>query len=122
MEQVLRQIAAPVAAAADLACILCIAVGGIAAFVRVVIAVATNRIGQRGARRGIFRTFGSWIVLSLEFALAADIVRTAIAPTWQEIGQLAAIAAIWTALNYFLERDLEVLEAEAPSGGGVARV
>jgi uncharacterized membrane protein len=34
-------------------------------------------------------------------------VRTVIAPTWQEIGQLAAIALIRTFLNFFLERDLE---------------
>jgi len=39
--------------------------------------------------------------------LAADIVRTVIAPTWVEIGQLAAIAVIRTFLNFFLERDLE---------------
>jgi len=38
-------------------------------------------------------------------------VRSAIAPTWDDIGQLAAIAAIRTFLNYFLERDL--VEAEA---------
>jgi uncharacterized membrane protein len=39
--------------------------------------------------------------------LAADVVRTVIAPTWMEIGQLAAIALIRTFLNFFLERDLE---------------
>ena len=60
---------------------------------------------------GILR-FASWILLSLEFALAADIVRTAIAPTWDDIGQLAAIAAIRTFLNYFLERDLEAFMHE----------
>lgn len=49
---------------------------------------------------------GRWLALALEFELAADIVRTAVAPTWQEIGQLAAIAAIRTALNFFLERDI----------------
>ena len=41
------------------------------------------------------------------YMLAADIVRTAIAPSWDDIGQLAAIAVIRTFLNYFLERDLE---------------
>jgi uncharacterized membrane protein len=34
-----------------------------------------------------------------------------IAPRWQEIGQLAAIAAIRTALNYFLAKDIESAEA-----------
>lgn len=49
---------------------------------------------------------GKTLVLSLEFLLAADIMRTAVAPTWEDIGKLAAIAALRTALNYFLEREL----------------
>ncbi len=47
----------------------------------------------------------------LEFQLAADILRTAVAPSFEEIGQLAAVAAIRTALNYFLERDIKVTSA-----------
>jgi uncharacterized membrane protein len=48
-----------------------------------------------------------WLILGLEFMLAADIVRRAISPAWQQIGQLAAIAVIRTFLNYFLEKDIE---------------
>jgi len=55
----------------------------------------------------IWLRFGVWLMLGLEFELAADIVRTAIAPSWTEIGQLGAIAVIRTFLNYFLERDVE---------------
>jgi len=44
--------------------------------------------------------------------LAADILATAIAPTWDEIGKLAAIAALRTALNYFLERELDSTEVK----------
>ena len=50
--------------------------------------------------------FGRWLVVGLTFLLAADVVATSIAPSWEEIGRLAAIAAIRTFLNYFLERDL----------------
>ncbi len=53
---------------------------------------------------------GRWLSVVLEFLLAADILRTAIAPNWNDIGKLAAIAGIRTALNYFLQR--EVREAE----------
>lgn len=53
---------------------------------------------------------GRWLSVVLEFLLAADILRTAVAPTWDDIGKLAAIAGIRTALNYFLQR--EVREAE----------
>jgi uncharacterized membrane protein len=56
---------------------------------------------------GIWRRFGMWLLLGLEFELAADIVRTALTPTWEDIGQLAAITAIRTVLNYFLRRDLQ---------------
>jgi uncharacterized membrane protein len=50
---------------------------------------------------------GRWLALALEFELAADILRTAIAPTWNEIGQLAAIIVLRTVLNYFLEKEIE---------------
>jgi uncharacterized membrane protein len=51
--------------------------------------------------------FARWLVLALEFELAADIFRTAITPTWNDLGQLAAIAVIRTFLNYFLSRDVK---------------
>ncbi|MBB4081546.1 DUF1622 domain-containing protein [Brevundimonas lenta] len=60
-------------------------------------------------RRRIWLHFAGVIVLALEFALAADIAETAVAPTWDDIGRLAAIAGIRTFLNLFLERDMEVL-------------
>jgi uncharacterized membrane protein len=44
--------------------------------------------------------------IALEFQLAADILETALAPTWQQIGQVAAIATIRTALNYTLTREI----------------
>jgi uncharacterized membrane protein len=50
---------------------------------------------------------GRYLALALEFELGADILRTAIAPSWSQIGQLAAIAAIRTALNYFLQKEIE---------------
>lgn len=52
-------------------------------------------------------TLGRWLALALEFELAADILRTAVAPTWNEIGQLAAIVVLRTALNYFLQREID---------------
>jgi uncharacterized membrane protein len=49
---------------------------------------------------------GKSLALSLEILLAADILRTAVSPSWDDIGKLSAIAALRTLLNYFLERDL----------------
>jgi uncharacterized membrane protein len=50
---------------------------------------------------------GRWLALALELELGADILRTAIAPTWNEIGQLAAIVVLRTVLNYFLQREID---------------
>ncbi len=51
--------------------------------------------------------FGSSLTVALELLLGADILATAIAPTWDDIGKLAAIAVLRTALNFFLERELK---------------
>jgi uncharacterized membrane protein len=55
---------------------------------------------------------GRFLALGLEFQLAGDILRSAIAPTFKEIGQLAAIAAIRTGLNFFLGREIREERAE----------
>ncbi|HEX5360354.1 MAG TPA: DUF1622 domain-containing protein [Fluviicoccus sp.] len=47
-----------------------------------------------------------YLALALEFQLAADILSTAVAPSWQQIGQLGAIAVIRTGLNFFLQREM----------------
>lgn len=65
-------------------------------------------------------SLGRFLALGLEFQLAGDILRTAVAPTFTEIGQLAAIAAIRTVLNYFLGKEIaeERAEVERAAGGG----
>jgi uncharacterized membrane protein len=50
---------------------------------------------------------GRWLAVALEFLLAADVLRTAVAPTWDEIGKLAAIATLRTLLNYFLQKEID---------------
>jgi uncharacterized membrane protein len=49
---------------------------------------------------------GRFLALGLEFQLASDLLRTAVAPSFTEIGKLAAVAAIRTALNFFLRREI----------------
>ena len=59
--------------------------------------------------------FGGWLVVALEFQLAADIVGTIILPTTAHLIELGAIALIRTFLNYFLNKELleqrEILHA-----------
>ncbi len=64
---------------------------------------------------------GRSLALALEFLLGADILRTAVEPSWEEIGRLAAIAAIRTALNYFLQREIEQEARNVRHDGSNAR-
>jgi len=56
-----------------------------------------------------------FLSLGLEFQLAADILGTAVAPSWAQIGKLGAVAVIRTGLNYFLAREMKE-EQEAVQG------
>ena len=60
---------------------------------------------------------GRWLAVALELELGADILRTAVAPTWNEIGQLAAIVVLRTALNYFLQKEID--KAQVPTMRGL---
>lgn len=61
---------------------------------------------------------GRWLALGLEFELAADILRTTVAPTWNEIGQLAAIIIIRTVLNFYLQKDIDKAELTKSDASG----
>lgn len=58
-------------------------------------------------------SFARYLTLALELQLAADILSTSVAPTWERIGKLAAIAVIRTALNYFLSQEMKEETASA---------
>ena len=88
--------------AAGAAIIFAGAVSAFAQFVR----VAFRREGMAPFAQ-VRLDLGRFLVLGLEFQLAADILRTAVAPNFTSLAQLAAIAAIRTALNFFLGREIK---------------
>ncbi|MEU3254875.1 DUF1622 domain-containing protein [Streptomyces sp. NPDC006997] len=90
---------------------LIIFVGAVWAFARFTATLARDR-GQTHGFNRIRLTLGRFLALGLEFQLAGDVLRTAVAPSFTEIGQLAAIAAIRTALNFFLGREIAQERAE----------
>ena len=94
---------------------LIIAVGVIRALGRW-IAQHLSRQGERDTTETIRLGLGRTLGLALEFLLAGDILSTAVAPTWDAIGKLAAVATIRTLLNYFLGRELvnEQRQGELP--------
>jgi uncharacterized membrane protein len=81
-------------------------------------ASAPSKAASHDEKEQIRLRLGRWLALALEFLLAADILRTAVAPTWNEIGQLAAIAVLRTALNYFLQREIDQAEIRERARAG----
>lgn len=89
-----------------------IMIGAVVAIVKFAAALTLRDINQFSAVR---LSLARFLVLGLEFQLAADVLRTAISPSFAEIGKLAAIAAIRTVLNYFLNREIAQEQREVES-------
>lgn len=106
MEELFIEVARSASTLIEGMAMLVVAYGAVEAFVRLIRLMWSPGVGH-GVRKEIWRRFGTWLLLGLEFALAADIIGSTVSPTWQDIGQLGAIAVIRTFLNYFLEHDLE---------------
>ena len=67
---------------------------------------------QKISKEAIRVQFGSSVAVSLELLLGADVLATAVAPSWNDIGKLAAIAVIRTFLNYFLGLELKHIQTK----------
>jgi uncharacterized membrane protein len=92
--------------------------GAVLGFARFVVVAVRSR--DTDAFVPVRLDLARFLALGLEFQLASDIMSTAITPTFTEIGRLAAVAAIRTALNYFLGREIaegrEEIERSAARG------
>lgn len=108
MEEVVKRIADLVSSVVEMVAVLVI----VLALLHFGYAYARTRFSPEVQKKNAWLRvqFGSSLTVALELLLAADILATAVAPTWDDIGKLAAIAAIRTALNYFLERELKEME------------
>ncbi|MGK5519463.1 DUF1622 domain-containing protein [Micromonospora sp. URMC 107] len=104
VEEILRQGYQSLVTAVEVAGAVVIFVGAAWAALRFVVEGLRHR--SAAVFTPIRLSLGRFLTLGLEFQLAADILRTAVSPTFAQIGQLAAIAAIRTALNYFLGREI----------------
>ena len=69
---------------------------------------ALSLLGLRDYSNSQIRLYlGHFLALGLEFQIGADILNTAVAPTFDEVLLLGAIVVIRTVLNYFLSKELE---------------
>jgi uncharacterized membrane protein len=107
MEELFKTYASYVALFVEVIAGVVITIGAIQAIIGLLNPGGKNKAKPFYRKKKVWLGFGVWLLLGLEFELAADIVRTAISPSWTDIGQLGAIAVIRTFLNYFLEKDVE---------------
>ena len=116
MEELVALIARTAGTVIEGMAVVIVAFGSVDAFGRLIWVIVSPQ-ATHGERKAIWRRYGGWLLLGLEFELAADIIGSVLSPSWQELGQLGAIAVIRTFLNYFLEKDLESADAEAEERG-----
>ena len=105
LEEWLKVIVGYLAAGAEIAAAVVIGgaiVRGILSYIRQLF----SRRQQVDATEVIRLQLGRVLALGLEFTVASDILRTAVAPTHQDILNLGAIVLLRTLLNYFLEREI----------------
>jgi uncharacterized membrane protein len=118
MEDLIKHATEAVAVAVEAAAVLVIAGACLAAAWRCGMVMLRPGGAVETGIEGLRLRLARWLAVALEFTLAADILRTAVAPSWDDIGKLAAIAALRTLLNFFLQREIEsAARAEARSAG-----
>lgn len=106
MESMLQAAANVIALALQAVAILVVVVGSVRAIAG--ITRAALGLGAEGMQpRAVWFDYARWLVAALTFQLGADIVATSFAPTWDELGRLAFVAAIRTFLSVFLDREIE---------------
>lgn len=103
MEEIAKQITINVSHAVEILAAVIIGIAVIKTLLNYFSLLKSSKISKEEIRV----QFGSSVAVSLELLLGADVLATAVAPSWDDIGKLAAIAVLRTALNYFLERELK---------------
>ena len=122
MMELLKQTTLWLAAGVEAAAALVIGLAAIEAFGRALSLFVPRRptLDEPDAREAVRLKLGRWLALALELELGADILRTAVAPTWTEIGQLGAIVVLRTALNFFLQKEIDGAQARRTAPASVS--
>lgn len=112
LEGPLKLIVGYFAAGAEIAAALVIGLAILRGILTYIQLLFSRSAAEGTATEGIRLRLGRVLALGLEFTVASDILRTAVAPTRQDILNLGAIVLLRTLLNYFLEREIEQAEAK----------
>jgi uncharacterized membrane protein len=87
---------------------------GLVRFVRAEIAAARG-LGVDQERKQLRHVLGYYLLLGLEFLIAADIIDTLMKPSTKDLVVLGAIVAIRTAISYSLNAELSQGHASKPT-------
>lgn len=109
MDELLRPAADVVSLGLNALALLVIAVGAVNAVIGLLKVMWPGQHATGTEKRGVWLEFSRWLIAGLTFQLAADIVQTMIVPGWQDIGRVAAVAAIRAFLTFTIDRDVEHL-------------
>ena len=109
MQELMMRLAEHVAQILNLVTIVILAVGSFLGVWNLVTGILAFKDGKSPSTvaLSVWQGLSRWILIGLQFMLAADLVETIAAPRWDVIGKLGAIALIRTVLGYFLGRDME---------------
>jgi uncharacterized membrane protein len=79
------------------------------------VAVECRRISKtftHGSLNALRRDLGTYLLLGLEFLIAADILKTILEPGIMELGILAGIVVLRTVLSVFLNKEIRETDAD----------
>jgi uncharacterized membrane protein len=97
-----------VASAIEIGVVLVIAFASAEGFIRAVLSLWRRDVSSSQLGLSVIRwRLAKWFSLALELLIGADILRTAVTPSWTDIGQLAAIVVLRTLIEYTLARDIK---------------
>ena len=121
-EVVLRTVVGYLAAATEIAAAVVIGWGVLQAVLAAALGVVRGTGNEVSGTESVRLRLGRVLALGLEFTLASDVLRTAVAPTRSDILTLGAVILLRTLLNLFLEREIREGEARqaASAPGGAA--
>ncbi|MBD3276782.1 MAG: DUF1622 domain-containing protein [Candidatus Aegiribacteria sp.] len=118
MGEILTFVMTYTAGAAEIAAAVVVAVGVVQALWIYIFKNVCTKCHLHQHVRGRLK-LGHALSLALELLIGADILKSALDPSWTELGQLGAIVLIRTVLNYFLLWDMrKVSEEEEKRGRG----
>lgn len=106
MEELLTLCADRLSVALGFVTLLMLAVGSALALWRLASGAFSGR-SPVAVTLEVWQALSRWLVLALQFLIAADLAETVVRPTWDVLGRLAVVALLRTVLGYFLSKDVE---------------